>query len=858
MRNTTCKVLIFIVTQVGFSLAISPVFAASKGTNKAAPSKSATKTKPKTSPKIAPRTSATAPPKESDPFARLTPYNNGFGVMISEPVADGVDEETAKWGAGATRWLDFVVGGQGELGRNPALSDELLVSQDLKRSDLRLTEKDAAQLVRILGLTHAVTSKISADGDQISLTLQLLKIEKEKPATPLGDAIYLKGTRETISGALPDAARQIAQKLGVKAPRVPEKLELTPADFILLGTVPLNSWEPLADDKQTALTQLAERETLAALLALRKADIPKMTRLIMRRDSDNIRALSVLSRQGGNQMETYVDEWQPVVKQFPQNYQATYIQFFQAQWNKNWKSSRQVAENMVRAAPYNSVAWYRLAQSISDNANETRNSRFMSAMTETEVNVVMQQYPLWQAAAQRAVRLNPQDGEAWLGLSQAATFNGDPIAEKAFWTAQKLIPDSVDVYYWGTEMFQPKWGGDPEQMLKIAEVMTDNKNVNKQLLRYIAKALNYVNLKDARARKAMNFYLESAANSAKATPELLAAWQELQKDPLQVSRWRKVAEEASEAADKVRMGRASAELSKAEVSTVDNFYNFWLIAANYGATLNPLDSQIWVEYARASSFASRNTLLRPSEAIEQAIQLDPQNVEAYRWGLQMYQPKWSNAPEDLAEMIQKSAANKALFDVLAPDIAEALNTITQKTPAQVALLNKANEQITELEKREEAKVQKRLGAYFRSTRQYPRAAAAFKNWARLEPDNADAHFRYAGVLHNMAKFDEALTEYGEALRIDKDHVQSLLWAGEILVYQRKFSEAETLLRHATEILPQWPKAFVKLGEALNGQNKRAEARAAWEKAVSFGEDYDGQNEDIATAKSLLAKFPAEP
>src|SRR4051794_18099110 len=49
---------------------------------------------------------------------RLTPVGSEPGVLICEPLCSG-DPVTVNFGAACTRWLQFVVGGQGELGRTP-------------------------------------------------------------------------------------------------------------------------------------------------------------------------------------------------------------------------------------------------------------------------------------------------------------------------------------------------------------------------------------------------------------------------------------------------------------------------------------------------------------------------------------------------------------------------------------------------------------------------------------------------------------------------------------------------------------------------------------------------------------------
>src|SRR5258706_13658632 len=57
------------------------------------------------------------PLKFSSLFDDLGPVASGTGAVILEPVASGLDPESMRLTAGCSRWLQFVVGGHGELGK---------------------------------------------------------------------------------------------------------------------------------------------------------------------------------------------------------------------------------------------------------------------------------------------------------------------------------------------------------------------------------------------------------------------------------------------------------------------------------------------------------------------------------------------------------------------------------------------------------------------------------------------------------------------------------------------------------------------------------------------------------------------
>ena len=67
----------------------------------------------------------------------LAPFAGGVGVVICEPVADpGTEADNANFGAGCGRWLQFAVGGQGELGKTPLWESPNRAAKELGRTDI--------------------------------------------------------------------------------------------------------------------------------------------------------------------------------------------------------------------------------------------------------------------------------------------------------------------------------------------------------------------------------------------------------------------------------------------------------------------------------------------------------------------------------------------------------------------------------------------------------------------------------------------------------------------------------------------------------------------------------------------------
>ncbi len=73
--------------------------------------------------------------------------------------------------------------------------------------------------------------------------------------------------------------------------------------------------------------------------------------------------------------------------------------------------------------------------------------------------------------------------------------------------------------------------------------------------------------------------------------------------------------------------------------------------------------------------------------------------------------------------------------------------------------------------------------------------------AKLDPDNALAHYGLGVVLNDKVERDAAIEHYNVALRIDPDHPQSQYNLGCALAAKKVTSQAVAALIKAIELLP---------------------------------------------------------
>ena len=431
---------------------------------------------------LLPARSAAAPPRRQN--ARigsgkkpLAPISSGAGVVICEPIAaPGLDEETAAFGAGCSRWLQFVIGGQPELGKTPLWNSLNRASRELGRADLRLKPADAPRLKTMLGATHAATGSISGNAEQCLLTYQLWQIDGQKPIR-VGLPFTLSGSAAEVLQKLPALAVALSKLLSVASPHMPASVGADFREMAALGSLAGQNRSAIPTAQAQQAAELAKRLPLAGIIYL---DVVQPAA----GDTRTVSALvqSLLSQAPGNALVfgeiaaraplallLHANALEEAAQNFPQNFLLTEANSLRLRAARNNADSALAAEQAVRIAPANPEAWGTLGSIYSNMAERVRRSRMWGDMTAEEAATVTALYPKWLQSYRRAVQADPQYGVGWREAATAATFAGETqFADKAIWKAIHLAQGDIEVYGWGLEMYQPKWGGAPEKLAQVA------------------------------------------------------------------------------------------------------------------------------------------------------------------------------------------------------------------------------------------------------------------------------------------------------------------------------------------------------------------------------------------------------
>jgi tetratricopeptide (TPR) repeat protein len=118
---------------------------------------------------------------------------------------------------------------------------------------------------------------------------------------------------------------------------------------------------------------------------------------------------------------------------------------------------------------------------------------------------------------------------------------------------------------------------------------------------------------------------------------------------------------------------------------------------------------------------------------------------------------------------------------------------------------------------------------------YKQAIAGYKQAVELEPNNADAHWRFGDALRSYGKVPEAQAEYREAIRLNPHHVWAYCNLAASLQDQKRLAEAEAVYREAIRRVGCGP-VRSSFATFLDGQGRLKEAEAEYREAIHFEPD----------------------
>src|SRR6266404_2011435 len=134
------------------------------------------------------------------------------------------------------------------------------------------------------------------------------------------------------------------------------------------------------------------------------------------------------------------------------------------------------------------------------------------------------------------------------------------------------------------------------------------------------------------------------------------------------------------------------------------------------------------------------------------------------------------------------------------------------------------------------------------------AGPACGSWQESTESAASHHA--SGMQHLQGgRLQEALAEFGKAVRLDRDHLPSLLQMADLLSLNGRVFEAYGILQHATSVAPESADAHSLLGRCLSRLGKRKEARAEFLRALEIKPDLQEPYYGLAAVELAQGRLP---
>ncbi|HEY3329989.1 MAG TPA: hypothetical protein VGK19_08220 [Capsulimonadaceae bacterium] len=415
---------------------------------------------------------------EPQDIAVRTRDDRATGIIICDPIVADKAQHASVGAtyAAAAAWLQFAVGGQEQLTGQPTWYTFRRVGIELKPSFLSATTKDVPAISSLFDVDRVAVGSLSVDGDTINLTYTVCNRDgKEVPNGQVSESF----TRQTRAGAMESLAAKLCELLSIDKPHLP-KFDLTDAMLQEIGYGRYKEWQQGMSD---SLPKSGASSLLGAFMEIHMTDLAETNPTT--RAQESLRSgysFPLVAAEVANFSPSRLNVGEVESRLFssPNNSLLHEARLMAAAHKGNKGVVAYEAGRLSKLRPHDSEAFLIIADGYSALAQAIRKSRITIDMTATEQKEVSALYDEWFRNSERATELAPQSASAWLEVACAGTFAGHKErAEAAFWKAfgiSHYLPGER-LYWWGLEMFQPKWGGDPSDLNKIATAISNDKSV---------------------------------------------------------------------------------------------------------------------------------------------------------------------------------------------------------------------------------------------------------------------------------------------------------------------------------------------------------------------------------------------
>jgi tetratricopeptide (TPR) repeat protein len=403
----------------------------------------------------------------------LKPISSGPGIQICDPVASGGDATLADFGSGCALWLQWSMGFHPQLGQTPRWELVGRAQKELHMAHLRLSLAQGSRLSSILGVTHVAIGQITGTQVKCQLTYQLYAVPSQKA---VGAPIKLAGTQAQIVAQLPGVARALLTTLGVQKLHVPATVGARPTYLMSLGYYSSYPYQMPSPAEEQLIGALVPKMPCAALLSYVHhqwnpvQERETLALQLLKQAPGNFLTLGAIASYNAPASEEIAHSVDSQIAALAAPNNAVLASWAVARAHTTEETIK-AYERIVRLAPHSATDWRLLALHYSEQGEAIRLARIFAGLAPQEIEKLQGIYNRWYYASSQATKLDPDYQDAWLEQATAATFSGDhDRADAAFWKALNLDKSDIEIYKWGLEMYQEKWGGDPKSLAKVARL----------------------------------------------------------------------------------------------------------------------------------------------------------------------------------------------------------------------------------------------------------------------------------------------------------------------------------------------------------------------------------------------------
>jgi predicted O-linked N-acetylglucosamine transferase (SPINDLY family) len=135
---------------------------------------------------------------------------------------------------------------------------------------------------------------------------------------------------------------------------------------------------------------------------------------------------------------------------------------------------------------------------------------------------------------------------------------------------------------------------------------------------------------------------------------------------------------------------------------------------------------------------------------------------------------------------------------------------------------------------------------------YESGCKNFYEALEISPNNIPSLVNYASTLHELKRFDEAISFFDKALNLDPDCIHALCNKGNTLRALKRYSEAVTHYDNALNLNSDHFDSLANKGRALNELKRYDEAITTYEKVLVLNPDIDWVYGELLEVKMKIA------